>query len=297
MTTPAPTDTILSNHLKVNSSLSTRPTYYPNNKQDNNNTLEINKESDYWHYDIGANVIPVDSENKRTFFKWKDYQNAPISDKQHELKKKSGDYNNGIAALAGKVWRGIHTDKHLVVIDLDNKKGIDEFIEHCFPNLKTLEGLSRQTIVEQHSDNREKAHVYFIVEKPLTNRGSINGANRNDDSNPIIEIKSEGKSFVICYPSVHKNGYRYEIIGTKAPMVLDWKQSEQLQENINKIYKKYGETETKDNNGLTPISNLLKEDYVSHEGSRHSDLLRIMESYIQRYKEDLDLDEIKKNRA
>ncbi len=97
MTTPAPTDSILSNHLKVNSSLSTRPTYYPNNKQDNNNTLEINKESDYWHYDIGANVIPVDSENKRTFFKWKDYQNAPISDKQHELKKKSGDYNNGIA--------------------------------------------------------------------------------------------------------------------------------------------------------------------------------------------------------
>ncbi len=199
-----------------------------------------------------------------------------------------------LQTLAGKVWRGIHTDKHLVVIDLDNKKGIDEFIEHCFPNLKTLEGLSRQTIVEQHSDNREKTHVYFIVEKPLTNRGSINGANRNDDSNPIIEIKSEGKSFVICYPSVHKNGYRYEIIGTKAPMVLDWKQSEQLQENINKIYKKYGETETKDNNGLTPISNLLKEDYVSHEGSRHSDLLRIMESYIQRYKEDLDLDEIKK---
>ncbi|HEY6534188.1 MAG TPA: bifunctional DNA primase/polymerase [Candidatus Nitrosocosmicus sp.] len=102
----------------------------------------------------------------------------------------------------------------MVVIDIDNKQGIDDFINHCFSESKTLEGLSQTTIVEQHPDNRDKAHVYFIVEKPLTNRGIINSTSKKDL--PIIEIKSQGKSYVVCSPSVHKYGHRYEIIGTRA---------------------------------------------------------------------------------
>ncbi len=264
--------------------------------QQHNDTHDINTELDYWHYNIGINVIPVNSKNKITFVSWKNDQSNPITDKQHETRKKNGDYKEGIAALAGKIWRGSYKDKHLVIVDLDNKNGIDEFIEQCSPNLKTLEELTQQTIVEQHSDNKDKAHVYFIVEKPLINRGSINGTNNhsNDDSIPIIEIKSHGKSFVICLPSVHKNGFRYEIIGTREPMVLDKNQSEQLQEHINQIYKKYGEADNKDNNGLIPIDYLLKEDYISNEGSRHSDLLRVMESNIQRSKEKIDLEGIKR---
>ena len=69
-------------------------------------------------------------------------------------------------------------------------------------------------MVEQHLDNKDKAHVYFIVEKPLTNRGSING-NTKEVGLPIIEVKSEGKSLVVCSPSIHKNGFRYEVLGIK----------------------------------------------------------------------------------
>ncbi len=295
------TDNISPNPLKGNSqqdSLSqVKETHLTSEQSNKVQFPDINAASDYWHHKIGVNVIPVDSKNKRTFSKWKENQNNPITDEQHELRKKNGDYKNGIAALSGKVWRGSYKDKHLVVVDLDNKNGIDEFIEHCFPNLKTLEDLSQQTIIEQHADNKDKSHVYFIVEKPLINRGGINGTNnhnRNDDSLPIIEIKSEGKSFVICSPSVHKNGHRYEIIGTNEPMVLDYNQSEQLEENINKIYKKYEETDYKDNRGLTPIEELLKNDYVSHPGRRQLDLLRVMESLIQKYKKDPPLDKIKR---
>ena len=69
---------------------------------------------------------------------------------------------------------------------------------------------SEKTIVEQHIDNREKAHIYFIMESPLKNRPGLNSPKKEkEDGIPIIEVKSEGKSYVICSPSVHKDGYRY----------------------------------------------------------------------------------------
>ena len=53
------------------------------------------------------------------------------------------------------------------------------------------------------------------------------------------EVKSEGKSYVICSPSIHKDGYRYDIIGTKTPLFLDAEQSVKLEESINQIHKKF----------------------------------------------------------
>jgi hypothetical protein len=76
-------------------------------------------------------------------------------------------------------------------------------------------------MVEQHPDSRDKAHVYYIVEKSLTNKSSINGNSKGEDDIPIIEVKAEGKSYVVCSPSIHKDGCRYEIIGTKTLAVLD----------------------------------------------------------------------------
>lgn len=173
-------------------------------------------------------------------------------------------------------------------IDLDNKKGLDEFIVQCFPDVKTLEELSQKTMVEQHYDNKDKAHVYFIVEKPLTNRGSINGNSKRDL--PIIEVKSEGKSLVVRSPSIHKDGCRYEILGTKTLVVLDKNQSEQLQDNLNQICKRYWET-SNNKNGLIPIAKLFQDDYVATEGSRHPNLLRVMDSLIK--KNNLPLEQIR----
>jgi Bifunctional DNA primase/polymerase, N-terminal len=256
---------------------------------------DVNAWTDYWHYEIGVNVMPVDSKNKRPLISsWKGWQNNPIVDEQHEQCKKDGSYKNGIAVIAGKIWRGLHKDKYLVVLDLDNKKGIDEFINHCFPDIKTLDELSQKTMVEQHPDNRDKAHVYFIVEKPLTNRGSINGTSKGEEDDiPIIEIKSEGKSYVVCSPSIHKNGFRYEIVGTKNPVILDKNRSEQLQNDLNQIYKKYGEIGDKSASGLTPISELFQDDYIATVGSRHPNILRAMDSLIQKHKHNLPMEQIK----
>src|SRR5690606_37425155 len=89
-----------------------------------------------------------------------------------------------------------------------------------------------------------KAHVYFIVEKPLSKKsgiGSNSSKNRSDSEIiPAIEVKSEGKhGIMFCSPSFHKDGSRYEIIGTRVPAVLNAEQSQELENRINQIYAKY----------------------------------------------------------
>jgi hypothetical protein len=54
-----------------------------------------------------------------------------------------------------------------------------------------------------------------------------------------------------------------------------------------------GETGNKNDNGLNPIAELFQDDYVSTIGSRHSNLLRVMDSLIQKHKHNLQLEQIK----
>src|SRR3954452_22941625 len=78
--------------------------------------------SDYWWYNIGCNVIPVDSKNKSTHILWGNFQNNPTSDEQYTERKNTGAFNIGIAVIAGKLWRGRYKYNYLVCIDCDNKK-------------------------------------------------------------------------------------------------------------------------------------------------------------------------------
>ena len=41
-----------------------------------------------------------------------------------------------------------------------------------------------------------------------------------------------------CSPSVHKNGHRYQILGTTIPTVLSIEQSEGLENSMDEIYTK-----------------------------------------------------------
>ena len=58
---------------------------------------EVNKWADFWHFHIGLNVIPADTENKTTYENWLQWQDKSISDELHEERKKNGEYNKGIA--------------------------------------------------------------------------------------------------------------------------------------------------------------------------------------------------------
>src|SRR4051812_47503189 len=126
------------------------------------NKTDFDRDYDFWFYTVGSNCIQFDSQKKQTCEYWSKWQDQPIPSELFEKWKQDSLFGKGMAVIPGKIWRGSNKGKYLVCIDIDNKKGIDEFLSY-FNHIKTLEELSQRTIVEQHTDNLERAHIYFIV--------------------------------------------------------------------------------------------------------------------------------------
>ena len=98
-------------------------------------------------------------------------------------------------------------------------------------------------------------------------------------------------------PSMHRDGYPYEILDCKEPALCD-----EFEYHLNNIFKKYGilyldSNNPNDNNSyssLIPIDELFKSETTILEGqNRHEAVLRISESLIHRNKKILSLDKIK----
>ncbi len=253
-------------------------------------------DSDFWYYEIGINCIPFDSKNETTQITWSTWQGQPLPDGIYQTWKKTGLFDKGVAVIAGKIWSGKYEGKYLACIDIDNKKGIQEFLLH-FGEIDNLEKLSQKTIVEQHKDDLNKTHIYFIVEEPLGKKSGLGGIKKphqDDDTQiPAMEVKSDGKhGLMIVSPSIHKNDYPYEIIGTKEPTILNKEQSKELEIAINKIYDKYYiKRDLKDNKAQ--ISELFEDDFIVYEGNnRHLQVLRFCESSYVRSNLSLTFDEL-----
>ena len=252
----------------------------------------LNDWSDYWFYEIGVNVIPANTKDKNTFESWTNWKDQSIPVEVHESRKKSSHYNNGIAIITGKIWRGPYADKYLVAIDLDNKKAISEFCRDGLDDLK------QQTLVEQNS-NPDKMHVYFIVDREIPNKSSDKTnvdtfAKINANEIPALEVKSNSKGIMFCAASPHKNGSNYRIIGTLTPKIFD---AQFVEDRIGGICDKYG-IPYGSNNGANgyqiPISDLWKTKSIIFEGhNRHLELLKIMSSELQRNREMKPLEDIK----
>jgi len=241
----------------------------------------FNEWADYWRYEIGVNVIPADTRNKKTWITWSEYQNEPIPLEMHDYWKKNNMFNKGIAIIAGRVYHNPEKNGlYLAFIDLDNQKAIDEF---CTRNgvITPLKELAKRMIVEQHEDDLIRAHVYCYSTYPFVQKSS--DITKSVDS-PAFEVKGSGEhGIAYCSPSPHKNGSNYEIIGTMEPETLDV-----LEEHIDTICKKYGIAYL--NNGHAgagksqiPMQELHKPETIIYEGhNRHLQLLRKMESLIKR---------------
>lgn len=99
---------------------------------------------DYWFYEVGVNVWPANTRDKRLSDNWKAKQDEAMSAEEYEEMKKQGDYIKGAAVITGKVWRGANIGYYLEGIDLDNKVAIEEFLRNCANDGKvpTLQELS-----------------------------------------------------------------------------------------------------------------------------------------------------------
>ena len=86
-----------------------------------NDLKDLNQGADFWR-GLGLNVFPSDSQNKRTYERWKEngWQNHPISSEQHEKWKKEGAFDKGFMVMPGTPWH--RSDKiklYLVCIEWD----------------------------------------------------------------------------------------------------------------------------------------------------------------------------------
>ena len=268
----------------------TQPEYDPTTEPPK---TTINDWADFWRYDIGVNVIPADTRRKVTYESWAEWQDKPIPDVLYSEWKSSGAFDKGMAIILGKVWHNpLKKDLYLIGIDLDNGKAIQEVA------IKGLEDLAQRVIVEQHKDDVTKAHVLFYSHKPFPKKSSditnIDIAKRiKSNEIPAVEVKGLGSHGILFVsPSIHQNGYPYEIIGTKEPDLVD-----DFVEHIDSICKKFSIPYLDGNgisNGLVPIQDLFKPDFTIFKGhNRHEDLMRIMESLIVRTSGILSLEEIK----
>jgi P4 family phage/plasmid primase-like protien len=244
------------------------------------NFSNMNDGANFWNNDIGVNTIPADTKNKKPFINWKEYQEKPVSEETFEQWKRDDAFEKGLAIIPGKIWRGKNKGKYLIAIDIDKEKGLREFLT-INGKFTTIEEFASKTLVEQRRDNNNRAHLFFISPIPFPSKGT--------DPKIGIEVKGEGShGLIFVSPSIHQNGYPYEIIGTKDIADLQYQQALKLIRHIDDICVKNGlkYLEKENNSKLTPqineMINRLKIDttVTIHEGERHMTLLSLANSLL-----------------
>jgi hypothetical protein len=249
--------------------------------------------ADYWRYEIGVNIIPANTRNKTPTVNWKQYQNAPIPDEQHNEWKQRDAFKDGMAIIAGKVWHNVvKANLYLILVDLDNQKAIDEFCARNGVKIPLRE-LAKILIVEQHKDRPDKAHIIFYATHPFAKKTSDAASLSSKlDANmvPAIEVKGAGEhGLIFCTPSPHKNGHNYEIIGTFPNTgSVDLAVCDELERHIDSICEKYGNkyltgngNGNDENKPSLTMAELYKEDTVVLEGhNRHEAIMRYIESLL-----------------
>jgi hypothetical protein len=235
-------------------------------------TWTLDQWADHWRYNIGVNVIPADIREKITYEKWSKWQDKPIPEALHNKWKTENKFSNGVAVILGKVWHNKQKlGLYLNGIDADNLKAIDETCSRNGEGSISLKQLAKSTLVEQHQDTN-KAHIYVYSHKRFAKKssdrivgggGGSNGTS-DDDNIPAIEVKGEGRHGILfCCPSIHKNGFSYQILGTQEPVIAN-----DFEQHIDNICRRNGISYLSNGNGssnsksssLVPIEDLFEPD-------------------------------------
>ena len=192
-------------------------------------------------------------------------------------------FYSGIAVILGRTYQE-DPELYLIGIDCDSNKAIEEFTT-TNEKLVPIGKLSEKFMVEQHKDESDSLHVYFFSPIPFPNKGA--------NTQVGLEVKgSGGKGYMITYPSIHANGYQYEIVGTHEPCILTKPHAIEMIQHLEEIFRKNGlEYLDKVNSVLNlDLKNMIKSlDIRSdlaitiHEGERHSTLVSIANSILFRH--------------
>ena len=83
--------------------------------------------ADYNRNTFGVNVIPADTQSRVEYPSWKNWQDKPIPQSQHEEWKATGAFSKGMARIHGRIWHrsDLEHDTYLFSVDCDNQAGMD----------------------------------------------------------------------------------------------------------------------------------------------------------------------------
>jgi hypothetical protein len=175
----------------------------------NNRNIKIiiNQFADFWFYIVGVNVIPFDTQKRiPIIYQYYSYQNEPIPIEIYEQWKREGKFEKGIAIILGKVYRGNNVGQYLIGIDIDREKGLREFLSKN--NRQTdLNKFAEKTIVEQHKDELQRAHIYFYSSIPFPQK--------SPDSILGIDLTIENRNvrlLLLCLSFISLLLYRFQFI-------------------------------------------------------------------------------------
>lgn len=247
-----------------------------------------NEYADLWYNEIGGNVFPANSKEKKPYWtdnkgekhyiSWSEYQETPITEAQFKEWKESNAFKNGLAVICGEVFRGKNKGLWINGIDCDNQKGIDELRKTV-----TLKQLASVTLVEQHS-NKSKAHIYYLTKQPIKSKSGNKEKDENGNSLPQIEIKSGGKQILYCAGGHHKDNSLIEIVGIKEIKQVD---KEALETNLNNTCVEFSIPYLSGiSTSLKPIEELTDKKFEIHSGENRSEaILRYSNSKFAKNRE------------
>lgn len=163
----------------------------------------------------------------------------------------------GVAQMTGLCHRGKFRGLYLNCVDFDDPNILNKLLEmYSFEQL-----VNAGMFIEQHYDNKGKAHIWILSNKPFPKFKS-----------PGLEVKSDGM-LVNMFPSFHKGGYRYFPVGNSLKIFDDNVEPLTNDGFINTIDKivdgKYLNGKAKKNTTKVPIN----EGKLKGTGFRHNDLL------------------------
>jgi putative DNA primase/helicase len=248
---------------------------------DNKSLKTTNDYANFW-YQKGLNVIPFDTkEGAPIIEKYTQYQNKRIPYEIFRVWIMEKKFERGLAIFPGKIYSNDSSkDLYLVALDFDEMEGLNEF---CTYNGKytSVKEFAEKTIVEGHEDEPHSIHIYFLSPIPFPNKGP--------DKIIGLEVKSRGEhGIMFCSNSPHKNGYRYQILGTSEPTVLTYQQAIEMIQHFNNICLKhnlnYLDNKSRIDPKLRKMIKLLKLkkniDSVIYQGERHNRLISIGNSIL-----------------
>lgn len=204
-------------------------------------------------------------------------------------------FHNGFVLVLGRTYDKNKT-LYLTCIDCDKKQAVDEILS-INKESNSIMSLSEEYLVEQHDDNPNSLHLYFLSPIPFPSK--------TKDQALGLEVRSNEKLLVVPAPNLHPKGHQWKILGVTDPPVLTTEQAKTWLSILNDICNKYGLSYLNQKNNEKIDSRLKKmiknleidkdSNFRINEGQRHQKLLSIANYLLFTHLEsdDRNLDNLK----